>query len=233
MRHNMQDFKHRLGDGQGLVLRPARSGRREIGIEDLLHWAFAKEWARLEFVAADEAFEMLGYGYVSSTAAIIRHEQLGCRVDGGGRSLPHPDADVVASAVATLPEARGGRRMAVVIAEHARAGTRPDAMPGAVPRCVPVEWTRRGRGGREQGKAEIVGRITYLKGGRLRSCDVRAVPVTYRPTADQIAAARRHYLDWWGALRELRASFQAYGGLSAWGLTNKMPPMEPWKTTGC
>jgi len=207
-----------------VALRPVAGRRVAISIEDLLHWAFARECAQLDFGGASGG--AAGYGYVSSTAAIIRHEQLGCHVDGGGRSDPHHDADVVAAAVAALPAGHGGRGMAVAIAEHARAGTRPDAMVGAVPRCVPVAWANP-RGVRV-GKAEVIDRQEYVLSGRKRAFDVVVVPVTWRPDQSQIAAARRGYLSWWGAVLEIRQSFQTYGGLSCWDVTDDMPVMKPW-----
>jgi hypothetical protein len=80
---------------------------------------------------------------------LIRQAMLGCRVDGGGGGGPrdvHQDAEVVAAVLAGLPDALGGRGMAVRVAELARAGITPDWMPGAVPRCVPAEL-RDGPGG--------------------------------------------------------------------------------------
>ena len=63
-------------------------------------------------------------------------------MDGGQHkmgSYTHADAEVVAAAVAGMPDSLGGIRMAIQVAELARAGMTPDWMPGVVPRCVPVE----------------------------------------------------------------------------------------------
>lgn len=213
---------------------PARSEVQDVAILDLLVWAFQRECAQLDFDR--HGVSAAGWGYVSSTAAIIQHEQLGCRVDGGGRSDPHPDADVVASAVASLPEARGGRGMAIRVAELARAGAVPDWMPDAVPRVVPVETHTNRHGTRAKTvDASVFGWEGWApqprrnrKGVVVRD-PVRVCPVMVRPSADQIARARRAYLDWWGALLELREGFRAYGGLSAFAVVEAMPVMAPWR----
>ena len=45
----------------------------------------------------------------------------------------HADAEVVAATVAGMPDSLGGKRMAIYVAELARAGMTPDWMPGVVP----------------------------------------------------------------------------------------------------
>ncbi len=45
---------------------------------------------------------------------------------------------MIAATVAEVPDSLGGKRMAIRVAELARAGLTPDWMPGAVPRCVPT-----------------------------------------------------------------------------------------------
>ncbi|TDK51149.1 hypothetical protein [Antarcticimicrobium luteum] len=204
------------------------AAKRPVAIVDLLDWAFAREKVRLDFDAGEDGMQAWGYGYVSSTAAIIRHEQLGCRVDGGGSSPCHPDADTVAAAVAALPEGCGGRRMAIWIAELARAGQVPDCMADARPICEPVDWQCNRHGW--SAKSVVVDRIeTPGRGGRMVQCDVRLCPVRYRNSAQEIAAARRRWLGWWGALRDLRETFRIYGGLTAFEVTEVMPPRQPWK----
>ncbi|MDF1801714.1 hypothetical protein [Thalassovita sp.] len=208
---------------------PARSEVQDVAILDLLVWAFQRECAQLDFDR--HGVSAAGWGYVSSTAAIIQHEQLGCRVDGGGRSDPHPDADVVASAVASLPEARGGRGMAIRIAEHALTGTVPDWGCGlGGPKCVPLEWKRSKHG--------VFAQREYWKGpGRwpanLLGRDHGYVcPVHITGSAAEHAMRRRAYLDWWGALLDLRMTFQVYPNLSCWVVSDDMPPRAPWKSVG-
>jgi hypothetical protein len=208
--------------------------KKEVSIHALLEWAFRRECARLDF--AEDGESILGYGYASMTAMILRHEQLGCRIDGGGRSEPHPDADAVAAAVSALPEARGGRRMAVWIAELARAGAVPDWMPDAAPRVYPEDMyvNQHGSVAKTKDAAHLGASGWPAQPRRNRKGVIVMDPVTYcpiviRPTAAHIARRRRDYLDWWGALMEIKTTFQAYGGLSAYTVSNDMPPRAPWQ----
>ncbi|WP_026756684.1 hypothetical protein [Sediminimonas qiaohouensis] len=215
-----------MGETQRVASRPRQGAiKRDIDIRGLLEWAFQRELVSLDF---DELATVSGERPGIGTEYILmQRHNLGCAVDGGGSSEPHPDADVVASALAALPEARGGRRMALWIAALARSGRAPDWMPGAKPRCVPVEWSKNRHGWRA--KSEPCGSVNVVSRGRLRTVEVRHCPVTYSPTAQQIASARRAYLQWWGALQELRVSFQMYGGLTSFRVTDGMPPRMPWK----
>jgi hypothetical protein len=209
-------------------LRPSITGKTPISILALLHWAFVRECAQLDF---NEIASTSG-GVRVATDPIWRGMQaaaLGCTPDGGGRSEPHPDADVVASAVSALLPSFGGRAMAVQIAELVRAGQVPNWHSDSVTKCRPVGWKNTKRGA--FAKTESRGRIWYKYRGRLVSADLVVCPVFYTDTADQIMAARRRYLSWWGALRELRSTFQIYGGLSCWTVTDEMPQRTPWQKT--
>ncbi|MFN3315067.1 MAG: hypothetical protein ACK46Q_16635, partial [Hyphomonas sp.] len=114
--------------------------KRALGVQAALEWAFRVEQAQLELPPPkDGAAEGFGFGleYV-----LIQQAALGCKVDGGQHkmgSYTHADAEVIAATVAGMPHGLGGIRMAICVAELARAGITPDWMPGAVPRCVPVE----------------------------------------------------------------------------------------------
>ena len=113
------------------------------------------------------------------------------------------------------------------IADLARAGRTPDWMRDARPRCVPREWRNSKHGWRASVE---VGRevVTVYRGRRtVRTEDY--CPVTYLPTASQIAAARRNYLQWWGTLLWLRAELTGLDILTSITLTQSMPPLEPWR----
>lgn len=56
----------------------------------------------------------------------IQMQKFGTAVDGGGSSDPHPDAQIIAGMVESRPEGVDGRRMALQIAELARARSVPD-----------------------------------------------------------------------------------------------------------
>ncbi len=205
-------------DGQGRV-------RREISIQRLLEWAFADECAQVDFEDAGTLAQ--GYGSVGNAYRMAQRGALGCRIDGGGMSYPDPDADLVASAVATLPVECGGRHMALVIAEFARARRVPDCMADAQTRCAPVAWR-----GNRYGSSAVTEHVEHLmdySGRKPRRHDVRICPVTFTPTQPQIGAARRAYLAWYGALLHLRSSFQKYQNLSRWVVSSDMPLMRPWQ----
>lgn len=212
------------GKASQVAATPRGALARDISILGLIEWAFQRECATLDF---DEMASTAGERPAVSPLWILAQQRhIGCKIDGGGKSDPHPDADMVASALAALPDARGGRRMAVQIAELARAGLRPDWMKGAVTRCVPVDLSREKPG--RPPKSEVCGTIEMVSRGKKRTVELRWCPVTFTPTAQQIASARRAYLMWWDALHDLRHTFQVYGGLTAWRVTDHMPPRKPW-----
>jgi hypothetical protein len=209
---------------------PSRStkARRALGVQALLEWAFRIEKAQLDLPAPpDEVTEGHGFGleYV-----LLQRAQLGCRVDGGRykpEASTHEDAETIAAIVAGLPDDLGGRRMAIRVAELARAELTPDWMPGAVPRCVPVE-TRRNQHG-ERSVTVVVGTERVLNRGRWKTVEVLACPVTWSPHPEQIVAARRAYSDWWRALDWVRDGLASCGMLRAFELTEAMPSAQPWR----
>lgn len=214
-----------------MALRPcegARPALREVSILELLDWAFRREKASIEFDAMRSVMpgQMPGFGM---EWVMIERARLGCRVDGGGTSPCHPDADAVADALAQLPEGCGGRSMALTVAELARAGQVPDWGQGLRPQCVPVAWQRCKHG--DFAKTESAGPLRYVSRGVERQVDLRFCPVTIRNNPAKLGAARRAYLLWWSALREVRDTFRIYGGLTAHSVTRAMPPAAPWKET--
>jgi len=150
-------------------------------------------------------------------------------VDGGRYKIgdyTHPDAEVIAATVAGLPDSLGGKRMAIRVAELARAGLTPDWMPGAVPRCVPVD-TRRNRHG-DRAVSVVVGTAQVLIRRKWRTVEVRACPVTFSPHPEQIEAARKAYDGWWAALGWVRDGLIAGGMLRELEVTGLMPKERPW-----
>ena len=141
------------------------------------------------------------------------------------QSYSHEDAEVVAT-LAGMPASLGGRRMAIYVAELARAGMTPDWLPGVVPRCLPVETKCNQHG--ERSTTVVVGTERVLHRGRWRSVDVLACPVTWRPHPEQIASARRGYDDWWQALDWVRDGLLAGGMLREVEVSAAMPKVQPW-----
>lgn len=198
-----------------------------MGIQQLLEWAFSVEKAQIE---TDPVKAMGGIGLPGIGMEYVLMERMalgGVRIDTSiGRSVPHEDAELVAAILQNLPVERGGLRMAIYMAELARAGITPDWMPEACPKVVPVGWKETKHGTFAQ--TEVVEMVKYRHRGRLMKREVRACPVTYAPSAAKIASARRAYLDWWGALRDLRCDLQLIK-MRDHELSMAMPPMQPWE----
>ena len=162
---------------------------------------------------------------------LLQRAALGCKVDGGQHkigSYTHPDAEAIAATVAGLPQSLGGIRMAISIAELARAGMTPNWMPGAVPRCLPAGIKRNRHG--DRGVSVVVGTERILVRGKSRAVEVRACPVTFSPAPQQIEAARRGYEDWWQALDWVRDGLVAGRMLRAMRVKEVMPKVRPWGT---
>ena len=210
--------------------RPIHRGgrqKRALGVQAILEWAFRVEKAQLELpLPKDVSEEHFGFGleYV-----LLQRAALGCKIDGGQHkmgSYTHPDAEVVAACVAGLPDSLGGKRMAIHVAELARAGLTPDWMPGVVPHCVPVETKTNQHG--ERSTTIVVGVERVLSRGKWRTIEVLACPVTWRPHPEQIASARRGYEEWWQALDWVGDGLSAGGMLREVEVTGAMPKAQPW-----
>jgi hypothetical protein len=201
--------------------------KRAMGVQAALEWAFRIEKAQLELPEPTDVCEE-GFGF-GLEYVLLQRAMLGCKIDGGQHKIggyTHEDAEVIAATVAGIPDSLGGKRMAIWVAELARAGLTPDWMPGAVPRCVPVEIKRNRHG--DRGLSVVVGTERVLSRGKWRSVEVRACPVTFRPDARQIEAARRGYEDWWRAMGWLRDGLIAGGMLREVEVTALMPKAHPW-----
>lgn len=199
-----------------------RRAKMEISVQDVLEWAFGPECASIDF---NEFGAPLG---VDTIWLLMQRGLLGCKIDGGrmgGGAQSADDADIIAGVVASLPVSHGGRSMAVKIAELARACATPEFYPDASPRVVPLEWRSNQHGNHSM---TMDARDMFFSGhGRFAAKDVRACPVRIVPTAQQIGAARRFYLDWIGALMHIQHQLQLVG-LSRWEITPDLPPLSPW-----
>jgi hypothetical protein len=201
--------------------------KRALGVLAALEWAFRVEKAQLELPLPNDPNEE-GFGF-GLEYVLLQRAALGCKVDGGKHRIgtyTHEDAEVIAATVAGIPDSLGGKRMAIRVAELARAGLTPDWMPGAVPRCVPVEVKRNQHG--ERATTIMVGIERVLTRRKFRSVEVLACPVTWRPHPEQIESARRNYEDWWQALDWVRDGLLAGGMMRAVEVTPAMPKVRPW-----
>ena len=204
--------------------------KRALGVQAALEWAFRVEQAQLELPQREDGAEE-GFGF-GLEYVLLQRAALGCKVDGGQHkmgSYTHPDAEVIAATVAAIPDSLGGNRMAIQVAELARAGMTPDWMPGVVPRCVPLETKNNQHG--ERAATIVVGTERVKTRGKWRTVDILACPVTWRPHPEQIASARRGYEDWWQALDWVRDGLIAVGMLREVEITCAMPKVRPWRQT--
>ena len=201
--------------------------KRALGVQAALEWAFRVEQAQLELPPPKTGSEE-GFGF-GLEYVLLQQAALGCKVDGGQHkmgSYTHADAEVIAATVAGMPHGLGGIGMAICVVELARAGMTPDWMPGAVPRCVPVETKQNQYG--ERAATIVVGTERVKTRGKWRTVELLACPVTWRPHPEQIAYARRGYDEWWQALDWVRDGLIAGGMLREVEVTAAMPEERPW-----
>lgn len=203
-------------------------GKRALPVQQALEWAFRVEKAQIELPPPPSASEE-GFGF-GLEYVLIQRAALGCRIDGGQHKIgtyTHEDAEIIAATVAGLPDALGGKRMAIRVAELARAGLTPDWMPGAVPRLVPMEMKRNQHG--ERATTIVVGTERVLSRGKWRTVEVLACPVTLSPHPGQIEGARRAYEDWWRALGWVGEALREGRMLREVAVTEGMPKRRPWE----
>ena len=203
--------------------------KRVMTVQQALEWAFGKEAAQLELPEPPDSERSAGFGF-GLEYLLMQRAVLGCKVDGGRHkigSYTHEDAEVIAATVAGLPDSLGGKRMAIRVAELARAGLTPDWMPGAVPHCVAVEMKRNQHG--ERAATLVVGTERVLTRGKWRTVDVLACPVTYVPHPEQIEAARRAYSDWGKALGWVQEGLQAGHMMREVEVVGGVPVSRPWE----
>ena len=91
---------------------------------------------------------------------------------------------------------------------------------------MPVDIKRNRHG--DRAVSVVVGTERILVRGKSRIVEVRACPVTFSPTPEQIEAARRGYEDWWQALHWLRNGLVVGRMLREMEVTAAMPKVRPW-----
>lgn len=198
--------------------------RRALPVRAALEWAFGVERASLDF--AEDKGDNARPG-VSPIWTVMQRGALGCTIDGGGWNPPAHDADMIASCVAHLPVEVGGRRMALRIAELARAGVPEDWGADLRPRCIPVGWRAENQHG-PQAVTEVVGYERILSRGQWREFEVRACRVTYTASPARIAQARAAYGAWVTALDWIGGDLRRRGILDRITITDALPEREPW-----
>lgn len=218
---------------QGRIGRPSGTKlKRALGVQAALEWAFGVEKAQLELpVPKDMTEEGCGFGleYV-----LLQRAALGCQIDGGQHRIggyTHEDAEVIAATVAGIPDSLGGKRMAIYVAELARAGLTPDWMPGAVPSCVPT-LVKQNQHGTHVGTVVVGTERIRVRGptarGTWKAIDILACPVTFSPHPQQIEAAHNAYSEWWKSLDWIRDGLIDCSMLRELEVTASMPKSQPW-----
>lgn len=211
------------------VMFTARTAVREMTIQQALEWAFATECARLDFdeLGANE-FDRPGCDIIS---VIQRRGALGCTVDGGGFSDPHPDAQIIAAAVEALPVSVGGRKMAGVVAECARARRVPDWREVDNPGIVPCGWELTDRGEWTAATRKLPA-TSYrdIRWRKDRPYTPEICPVSYTGSAEVLGQRRRAYLAWYGALLHLLSELSWCYGFEVLRLSDGLPELSPWNS---
>jgi hypothetical protein len=208
--------------------------KRSMPVQQALEWAFGKEKAELELPDRPDLERGVGFGF-GLEFVLLQRAALGCQIDGGRYKLgsyTHEDAEVIAATVAGMPDSLGGKRMAIRVAELARAGLTPDWMPGAVPRCVPI-IVKQSQHGPHVGTVVVGTERIRTRGptarGTWKTIDIFACPVTFCPHPQQIEAARRSYEEWCKALGWVRAGLIAGGMLRDMEVKGLLPKVRPWE----
>ena len=211
------------------AMGPRRAAVREMTIQQALEWAFAAEHARIDFdgTGAHE-FDRPG---VDNIWILQRQRELGCRVDGGGSSDPHPDAQIIAAAVEALPIGVGGKRMALLVVECARARRVPDWRADERRGVVPCGWDMTDAG-EWLASTRKLDPVTYRdRKGFRKSYRPELCPISYTGSAAVLAKRRREYLAWYGALLHLLFGLSWVGAFTAIRLVDGLPEPSPWNSS--
>ena len=207
---------------------PRRAAVREMTIQQALEWAFAVERAQIDFdeTGAHE-FDRPG---IDNLWILQRQRELGCRVDGGGSSDPHPDAQIIAASVEALPIGVGGRRMALLVAECARARRAPEWRADERRAVVPSGWDMTDAG-EWLARTRKLDSVTFRDArSRVKAYRPEFCPVTYTGSAAALAHRRREYLAWYGALLHLLADLSWCGAFTVLKLVDGLPDLAPWNS---
>lgn len=210
--------------------------RELIDIEDLLHWAVAREYANIhaeqsglfegEAAAAGRPLRKISG---DGCAGLARIAGLGCRPDGGigmAGGHCHPDAE---TAYIAARRAIGDNEVFVLVMSHAKRGSRPGF--GA---HIPM--------------FDVRPRLTFdmkpmilRAGGKWEYCVLQCVEVGDGPLGTGVAYpcrnldiehARREYLLWWGSLARIGALLRSEGKLIRYAPSGPRAPQFPWQRGG-
>lgn len=209
--------------------------KRPLSIRMALEWAYMTEYAQVDL--SDDRSHLrpsVGIEWVM----LERLKVSNYRITGGGRSDPHPDAEIINAGITALGQMKGFRWLALFIAEHAANGSTPDWMQGEQPKIEPAEWKRGSKHAR-MAKSEILRRYHVStwhphpknpKHRVQRRAEVieEWTPCIWTTTMQEIEACRSTYDQWRVGLQFLRDKLKRDGDLETISLTDHLPVNRPW-----
>lgn len=213
------------------------SSKRKLSIRLALEWAFMTEYVGLD-LGDHLVKDQVG---IDTLYRLIERNRLGfVKIDGGGKSLPHDDAEIISASITKLSIISRNRGLALTVADCARFGKSVDWMEGAKPKIEPAEWKpMRGFSKGHMAKEEVLRRYTIAT-DRPHPRNPKKM-VTYRSTREdswcpciwttslqEIETARDDYRKWVSALRWLRDDLKSHGNLETIELTQRLPATDPW-----
>jgi hypothetical protein len=216
------------------------NSKRKMSIRMALEWAFMTEYVELD-LSDGTPREAVG---VDTLYKLIKRNELGfVRIEGGGKSNAHDDADRISAALTKLALTHNSRKLALMVADCARFGRPVDWMEGAVPKIEPAEWkVRRGYSKQDMAKEAVLRRYVVEKKiphpkNPEKSFTSRSkveeswCPCIWTTTLQEIETARADYVRWISALKWVRDELIQDGELETIELTKRLPDPRPWKVS--
>lgn len=208
-----------------------------MSIRLALEWAFMTEYASLD-LGDNLSNTQVG---VDTLYKLIQRNRLGfVRIDGGGKSMPHDDAELISASLTKLAIVSQNRSLALLVADCARLGRPVDWMEGAVPKIEPAEWkSRRGFSKGDMAKETVLRKYTIAKKvphprnpeksiTRKSKVEEAWCPCIWTTTLQEIETARQNYTQWVSALGWIRDDLIKSGDLETISLTDRLPVACPW-----
>lgn len=209
--------------------------KRDLSVRMALEWAFMTECAELDLSdGRNELHANVGIEWV----VMQRMKVSEYRIDGGGRSDPHYDADLIAAALAAYGRQKGKGGVSVMAANCARNGQTPDWMQGVQPKIEPAAW-KRGSRFKRMAETEVLrrgvveARVPHPRNPQ-RSIVRRSkvveewCPCIWTTSLQEIQSARTNYTSWVNALAEVRDILKRSRDLETINITDHLPRRRPW-----
>jgi hypothetical protein len=216
------------------------NSKRKMSIRMALEWAFMTEYVELDL---SDGSPRTPVG-VDTLYKLIKRNELGfVRIEGGGKSEAHEDANLISLSITKLALTQRRRNLALMVADCARFGRAVDWMDGAVPKIEPAEWkVRRGYSNQDMAKEAVLRRYVVEKKiphprnpeksftSRSKAEDSWC-PCIWTTSLQEIETARADYEKWIAAMKWVRDDLIADGKLETIELTNRLPDTRPWRAS--